>query len=143
MNTKFLITLFILVVCTRAVQSTNRKTQRNFIYSIKSVVGRLCSDITTIKEKITDLEKGNDEQQEKINDLEIENDEQQEKISDLEIENDELQEKVRELDDLQIKVSDLEIENNELKLKVSDLEQSVSQTGKVAKRRLQRLIDRI
>ena len=110
MNTKFLISVFILVVCTRAVQSTNRKTQKKFIYSIKSVVGRICSDITTVKEKITDLE----------------------------MENHELQEKVRELDDLQIKVSDLEIENNELKMKVSDLEQTVNQTGKVAKRKLQK-----
>ena len=69
MNMKFLITLFILAVCTKTVQSTKRKTQRNFIYSMKSVVGRICSDITTMKEKIMDLETENDELKEKVRDL--------------------------------------------------------------------------
>ena len=82
MTMKFLITLFILAVCTRTVQSTNRKTQRNFIRSMKSVVGRICSDITTMKDKIMDLETV---LQEKVRDIEVENDGLKVKVSDLEM----------------------------------------------------------
>ena len=145
MNIKFLITLFILVVCTRAVQSTNRKTQRNSIYSIKSVVGRICSDVRTMKEKMTGLEMENDELQEKVKDLDddshlevkIDNLETkcsalEMKVSHMELENDEQQKKIN---DLEMKVSDLEIENKEQQMKIDNLEQIGNQPGKVAIRK--------
>ena len=126
-------TLFILMVCTAAVHSTRRVPPRNCNYYVKATFGRIFTEMNAIKEKITDMQSENNDQQEevtmlqeKVEDLERENSDLQMKSNDQQEEVTMLQEKV---EDLEMKVDDLEVDNSDLKLKVSDLEQKVNQTG--------------
>ena len=102
---RFLVTLFILMVCTAAVHSTHRVPPRNCNYYVKATFGRIFTEMNAIKEK-------NNDHQEEVTML-------QEKVEELEKEN----------SDLQMKVNDLEVDNSDLKIKVSDLEQKFNQTG--------------
>ena len=63
-------TLFILMICTAAAQSTRRVPPRNCTCYVKATFGRLFAEMTAIKEKVSDLEVDNSDLRIKVSDLE-------------------------------------------------------------------------